>query len=120
VMQDLYEGTHANVHLAIRDGGEALYIEKINGPDALRIRSRRGGRLPLHATGVGKVLLAFAPDPVIDDVIAAGLVRYTSRTIIAPGHLRRMLTEVRRTGLASRLRGADRRLAHRRRPDHRS
>jgi DNA-binding IclR family transcriptional regulator len=100
VMQDLYEGTHANVHLAVRDGREALYIEKINGPDALRVRSRRGGRLPLHATGVGKVLLAFAPPEVVDAVIAAGLPRYTGRTIIVPGHLRRALAEVRRTGLA--------------------
>jgi DNA-binding IclR family transcriptional regulator len=100
VMQDLYEGTHANVHLAVRDGLEAFYIEKINGPRAPRVRSRRGGRLPLHATGVGKVLLAFAPDEVVDALLAAGLRRHTARTIVAPGLLRRALADVRRTGVA--------------------
>ena len=67
---------------------------------ALRVLSRRGGRLPLHATGVGKVLLAFAPAEVADEVIAAGLPRYTGRTVVVPGHLRRALAEVRRAGLA--------------------
>jgi DNA-binding IclR family transcriptional regulator len=99
-MQDLYEGTHANVHLAVRDGLEAFYIEKINGPRAPRVRSRRGGRLPLHATGVVKVLLAFAPDEVVDALLAAGLRRHTARTIVAPGLLRRALADVRRTGVA--------------------
>ena len=60
-MQDLYNATRENVHLAILDGTEALYIEKITGRGAARAVSRRGGRLPLHATGVGKVLLAYAP-----------------------------------------------------------
>ena len=100
VMQDLYEATQANVHLAVRDGTEAFYIEKIHGPRAPRVRSRRGGRLPLHATGVGKVLLAFAPDDVVGTVLTAGLRRYTARTIVAPGHLQRALAEVRRTGVA--------------------
>ena len=60
-MQDLYDATRENVHLAVLDGHEALYIEKITGRRATRVVTRRGGRLPLHATGVGKVLLAYAP-----------------------------------------------------------
>jgi len=49
VMQDLYEGTKENVHLAVRQDTQALYLDKIHGPDALPVKSRRGGRLPLHS-----------------------------------------------------------------------
>jgi DNA-binding IclR family transcriptional regulator len=99
-MQDLYEATHENVNLAVRDGHEALYVDTITGRDAQPVRSRRGGRLPLHATGVGKVLLAFAPPDLLTELVEAGLRRYTPYTVVAPGHLRRTLAEVRRSGVA--------------------
>lgn len=99
-MQDLYHATQENVHLAVREGHEALYIEKITGRRAARVVTRRGGRLPLHATGVGKVLLAYAPEEVVTEILSSELKRYTAHTIIAPAMLRRKLTEVRRTGLA--------------------
>jgi DNA-binding IclR family transcriptional regulator len=99
-MQDLYEATRENVHLAVRDGLEALYVETISGRGSMRLQSRRGGRLPLHATGVGKVLLAHAPPEVLAAVLEGGLHRYTPYTVIAPGHLRRALAEVRRNGIA--------------------
>ena len=99
-MQDLYDATRENVHLAILDGTEALYIEKITGRGAARVVSRRGGRLPLHATGVGKVLLAYGPGDLLAEVMANGLTRYTAHTIVMPGHLRRALTKIRREGVA--------------------
>ena len=99
-MNDLYEATHENVHLAVLDGTEALYVEKLSGRRAMPVRTRRGGRLPLHATAVGKVLLAYAPESLFRETVEAGLHRYTAHTIIAPGHLRRALTEIRRTGIA--------------------
>ncbi len=52
-MQDLYAATHENVQVAVLEGREALYIEKISGRRAVSVKTRRGGRLPLHATGVG-------------------------------------------------------------------
>jgi DNA-binding IclR family transcriptional regulator len=99
-MQDLYEATHENVHLAVLGGHEALYVERVTGRRSISVRSRRGGRLPLHATGVGKVLLAYADPALLTEVIAAGLRRYTPYTIVAPDHLKRTLAEVRRTGVA--------------------
>jgi DNA-binding IclR family transcriptional regulator len=99
-MQDLYAATHENVHLAVLDGHEALYIEKIAGRQAVEVKTQRGGRLPLHATGVGKVFLAFGPATLLDEVLTAGPHRYTAHTIVAPGHLRRAVQEVRRTGVA--------------------
>jgi DNA-binding IclR family transcriptional regulator len=98
-MSDLYEATRENVHLAVLDGTEVLYMEKLSGRHAVPVRTRRGGRLPLHATAAGKVLLAHAPESLFRETVAAGLHRYTAHTIIAPGHLRRALTEIRRTGI---------------------
>jgi DNA-binding IclR family transcriptional regulator len=99
-MQDLYEATRENVHLAVLDGHEALYIEKITGRRATRVVTRRGGRLPLHATGVGKVLLAYASEELVAEVLSNSLKRYTPHTITSPAQLRRKLSEVRRTGVA--------------------
>nr|WP_296064510.1 IclR family transcriptional regulator [uncultured Actinoplanes sp.] len=98
-MQDLFVATGQNVHLAVLDGLEALYIERVTGLRSISVRSRRWGRMPLHATGVGKVLLAYASPQFVDRVVNAGLARYTPYTIVAPGHLRRNLAEIRRTGI---------------------
>jgi DNA-binding IclR family transcriptional regulator len=99
-MHDLFEATQENVHLAVLDGTEVLYVEKLTGRHAVPVRTRRGGRLPLHATAAGKVLLAYGPESLFRETVAAGLRRFTPHTIVAPGHLRRALTEIRRTGVA--------------------
>ncbi len=98
-MQDLFVATRENVHLAVTEGHEALYIERVTGLQSIAVKSRRWGRMPLHATGVGKVLLAYADSDFVDQVIATGLTRFTPYTIIAPGHLRRNLAEIRHTGV---------------------
>jgi DNA-binding IclR family transcriptional regulator len=98
-MQDLFIATRENVHLAVLDGHEALYVERVTGLNSIAVKSRRWGRMPLHATGVGKVLLAYSPTEFVDHLIAGGLTRYTPYTIVAPGHLRRNLAEIRRTGV---------------------
>jgi DNA-binding IclR family transcriptional regulator len=99
-MQELHKATNENVHLAIRDGYEALYVVRISGRRSVQTKTRLAQRLPLHATGVGKVLLAHAPREVLQQVLDRGLTRYTPHTIVAPGQLRRALTDIRRTGLA--------------------
>ncbi len=100
-MQDLYEATHENVQLAVLDGFDALTVERIRGPKSVPIVSRPGGRLPLHATGVGKALLAYAPPGVIEEVIARGLAQMTPQTITDGDALRRCLAEVRERGYAA-------------------
>lgn len=99
-MEDLYEASHANVQLAVRHGLDALFVEKISGRDSVPIVTRVGGRLPLHATGVGKVLLAHAPAEVLEGLLARGLEPLTPRTIVDPDELRHCLEDVRRNGFA--------------------
>jgi DNA-binding IclR family transcriptional regulator len=100
-MQELYEATRENVHLAVRDGDEALYIEKLTGHRSVLIISRTGGRLPLHTTGVGKALLAWAPPADIDAHLRRPLGRPTRYSITEPGRLRRDLQRTRRRGFAT-------------------
>jgi DNA-binding IclR family transcriptional regulator len=97
-LHDLYEATGENVQLAVISGRQALYLDRLPGPKAA-VGAGRGGRLPLHATAVGKVLLAHAAPEFVDDLIAAGLKQYTAHTVISAGPLRRALTEIRRTGV---------------------
>ncbi|MBZ4016616.1 IclR family transcriptional regulator [Streptomyces purpurogeneiscleroticus] len=99
-MEDLYEATHENVQLAVRDGLETVYIELISGRSAVGVRTRVGARWPLHATGVGLALLAYAPPSVVAQVCAAPLRRFTERTIGDPALLRSVLADVRTSGVA--------------------
>jgi DNA-binding IclR family transcriptional regulator len=99
-MEDLYEVTHENVQLAVRDGTEVVFVERLAGRSAVGVLTRVGGRFALPPTGVGLVLLAHAPVEVQEQVLAAPLQAHTPHTITDPRQLRRVLAEVRRTGLA--------------------
>lgn len=99
-MHDLYESTRENIHLAVRDGNEALYVEKFTGHRSVPIISRVGGRLPMHATGVGKALLAFSGPAFIASFIRGPLPRCTPYTITEPGRLAHELAVVRQRGWA--------------------
>ncbi|MBY8871360.1 IclR family transcriptional regulator [Micromonospora sp. PLK6-60] len=100
VLEDLYEVTHENVQLAVRQGLELVFIERIAGRHAVPVLTRVGGRFALHATGVGLVLLAHAPPEVQEQVLAAPLERYTELTVTDPRRLRHCLADVRRVGYA--------------------
>jgi DNA-binding IclR family transcriptional regulator len=56
--------------------------------------------LPLHASALGKALLAYGPQGVVDAATVNGLARFTHQTIIDPAELRQALAEVRRAGIA--------------------
>lgn len=99
-MEDLYEVTHENVQLAVRDDDELVFVERFAARDAVNVLTQVGGRFAMPPTGVGLVLLAHAPVEVQDRVLAAPLTRYTSHTITDPRQLRRVLADVRRTGVA--------------------
>ncbi len=98
-LHDLYGATLATVHLAEREGTHVLYLDRLSGNESVPIVSRVGSRLPLHATAVGKVLLAHAPADVQAEVLG-NLERVTPYTITQPGRLREQLRRVRHDGYA--------------------
>ncbi|WP_250009958.1 IclR family transcriptional regulator [Actinoplanes sp. M2I2] len=99
-LHDLYGATLATVHLAVRDGCEALYIDRLAGHVSVPVVSEIGSRLPLHATGVGKVLLAYAPEDVRIEAFTR-LVRVTAYTVTQPARLAEQLRRVRAEGYAT-------------------
>lgn len=100
-MQALYEATHRGVHLAVREGDEVVFVERIVSPEtAGDERPRVGGRYALHATAVGLVLLAHAPPEFQEEVLNGPLAAYTPHTCSSPRELRQALADIRRTGYA--------------------
>lgn len=97
-LQDVFRATRATVHLAVRDGRTALYLDRLSGSETVPI-SHVGARLPLYTTGVGKVLLAHAPSDVVSSVLSA-LTPVTAFTITDPSRLERQLRDVRDEGYA--------------------
>src|SRR5690606_17299437 len=70
---DLQAATNANVHLAVRDGHDVVYVESLRARGGAPVLSRLGGRWPLHATGTGLVLLAHATPEFREEVLATKL-----------------------------------------------
>ena len=98
-LHDLYGATLATVHLAERDGTSVVYLDRLSGHASVPVVSGIGTRLPMHATGVGKVLLAHSPDAVRAAVLG-NLTRVTAYTITQPGRLTEQLRRVHRDGYA--------------------
>jgi IclR family KDG regulon transcriptional repressor len=87
-------------HLAIRDGNQAIYIEKIEQPNSFVQYSRVGKHLPLHCTGIGKVLAADLPEETIANLMGKSFTRYTDNTITKLADLLMHLRQVRKQGYA--------------------
>ncbi len=91
-MQDLHQVTGQHILLAVRDGDEAVLVERLSARDAAAVKYRVGGRLPLTRTGIGIALLAHAPEQVREEALAA-----------APdaNDVRRLMAAVRREGVCA-------------------
>jgi len=99
-MEDLHVATGQHVLLAVRDGSEAVLVERLSARGAARVLYRVGGRMPLHATGVGLCLLAHAPSSLQDQVLAGDLSLHPENRSLTPNQLRTTLAGVRRDGVA--------------------
>lgn len=89
-----------HTQLAILEQDEALFIERLSGSTAGSNVTRIAGRLPLHASSSGLVLLAFGARELQERILAGPLVALTAETITHPDALRRKLAEVRALGHA--------------------
>ena len=99
-LQDLFSLTGETAHLAVREGNEALYVDRIYGSQRVPRASRIGSRLPLHATAVGKVLLAYEEDWFREAYLAGTLEPLTPHTHVDPEALAAELTQIARQGFA--------------------
>ncbi len=87
-------------NLAIREGTEAVYIDQVSSSHPIRAFTQVGARVPLHCTGVGKVLLAYLTEEDLSVIAAQDLTKYTSQTIGDWRKLRDELNKIRASGWA--------------------
>jgi len=99
-LEDLHHATGEHVLLAVRDGLEAVLIERLSARGAGQTMYRIGGRMPMHSTGVGLVLLAHAPAQVQEEILAGDLAVEPGHIPLSDRELRGQLAAIRRDGVA--------------------
>ena len=100
LMRDLAAETRETCYLGVRDGRSVLYIAKADSPQAVRPAAREGTRNPLHSTGIGKALLAFAPPDEARAYANGPLQAKTPNTIVDGDRLAAELKATRARGYA--------------------
>jgi DNA-binding IclR family transcriptional regulator len=100
VMDDLAAAAgRVVVRLGVLHDAEVLFLEKAPGDRPVPV-SFGSATMPLHATAMGRALLAFSPSGLVETVIERGLTRFTSHTVTEPDELRHALAVIRLTRVA--------------------
>ena len=102
VMEDLAAQYQETIHLAVLDDTQAVYVDKLEGRQAVRVElTSLGARLYAHCSALGKVLLAYSDEKEVKRIIqVAGLPRFTENTITDEEDLLQNLTKIRKQGFA--------------------
>jgi DNA-binding IclR family transcriptional regulator len=100
LLHQLVNETGETAHFAVLDGDRVVYLAKVDSPHPIRMFSQIGWRGPLHATGVGKVLLASTEAKFLSRICDQGLERFTPNTIVEKEKLQAELAQIRKQGYA--------------------
>jgi len=100
-LRALWTDTGESCYLAVRDGLRCLFIEHLDSTRPVRVHGQVGGRYGLYCCAPGKVLLAYAPEPLFDEMCARGLEANTDETICDVDRLDQALRQVRAQGFAT-------------------
>ncbi len=100
-MRVLVDDLRLPAHLAVPDGDQGVYIQKVDAPGLIKIDTYVGRRMDLHCTGVGKVILAYGPAEILDRLVQKQTyIRHTRNTITSPRQLRAEAMKIRKLGYA--------------------
>jgi len=100
-LRELNQQTRETIHLTVRHGLSAVYVEKLDSPEPVRIHSRIGAAVPLHCTAVGKVMLAYmSPEEQDRTISQIDLKRQTPNSVGNVQELKTELYRVRKNGYA--------------------
>lgn len=100
-LAELSEETGEITHVAVKNGFEFMYVDRMEGRYRFGLRTHIGMHLPMHIGGLGKVLLAYCDTKESEFILEhAKLVRFTHNTITNPRKMRETLNEIRRSGYA--------------------
>jgi DNA-binding IclR family transcriptional regulator len=98
-LEKLMYNAGETVHLCVLDGGEVLYLDKVEPNRSVRLSSTVGHRTPAHCTAVGKAMLAYLPETDVDAVLQRhGMKRFTVKTLCTPAELKAELKSIRDRG----------------------
>ncbi|RFA22734.1 IclR family transcriptional regulator [Subtercola boreus] len=99
-MEDLHRATRQHVQLAVRENDEAVIVERLSAPGAGRVLYHVGGRVPLHGTGLGHVLLGYSRPEFQEAYLRRELFLEPEHTRMDSATLRSQLDVAQKTGVA--------------------
>jgi len=100
-LKRLTDETGETSHLAVRVGRRAMIVDYVLGRQPVEPGFQRGGREPLHATAVGKALVADLSREELNGLLDGyEFEKFTDSTLTSPSALRRELTAARKSGYA--------------------
>ncbi|MGE5577052.1 MAG: IclR family transcriptional regulator [Syntrophothermus sp.] len=98
-MEELAKATRETINLAVLDGLEVVYIQRIESSETLRTDLKVGRRVPIFCSALGKAILAFLPSGARGDILGRlDFLPYTGRTITSPEKLLAQLSTIQKTG----------------------
>ena len=100
ILRDLAQTVRASAHLAVLVEHELVIVAKEPSPERIQVETRVGKGTPLHASALGKILLAGLDPVALEPFFEGELERFTDRTITDPKKLRKELADVRRRGFS--------------------
>jgi len=99
-MQELARVAEVMVHLSVKEGDSVLFLCTVGQPGTVYLYADIGDRRPVHATAMGKLLLALGPDSEQKRILGKPLERYTEYTIVDPVVMENELKMIREKGYA--------------------
>ncbi len=99
-MEGVHDVVGHHVQIGVLDGGEVLFLERLSAPGAVINYTCIAGRLPLHVSSSGLVLLAHGPAELQERILTGPLPAHTPHTITSATALRSTLASVRQQGYA--------------------
>jgi DNA-binding IclR family transcriptional regulator len=103
ILRELALAVRASAHAAVLVGRDVVIVAKEPSPERIQVTTRVGGGTPIHASALGKVLLAALPENERVSLIAGPLTKFTDKTITDPRQLEQVLEQVREDGYAIEL-----------------
>jgi IclR family KDG regulon transcriptional repressor len=97
----LMNDTKETIHLAVLDDDQVLYLDKVEGPHALRMPSRVGRYIPTYCTSLGKAMLSCLDDQEVKSILRRQTLKpHTENTVKNINQLLADLRSVRKRGYA--------------------
>lgn len=99
-MEAVHKVCHESTNLVVLDGNHVVYVDQIAGDGSMRMFAEPGARVPAHASGAGKAMLAMLAPEEVDALLDTALERFTDHTIVDHQMLHTELAAIRQAGFA--------------------